>query len=260
MELQPRVHGSSHSNPARCATFESVTRIKSFIHNYAEQNSLVLPGQVSSYSNPDLFLLPSSDTKEKIYHDYSEACKQDSVSPLSLDYFRKSWRTFLPNIVIQKPLTDLCSECQHNFRLLGTLRNLDKTAMLTLLQTSTRHLNEVKKERECYQNDVSECKKFLHGKSLVSELTVRKALTYIGKIHYSFDYAQQIHIPHSSQQAGPIYFLTPYKVGLFGVACEPANKMVIYIIPECLASGKGSKSVISYLHHFLNNFGYGETE
>lgn len=77
---------------------------------------------------------------------------------------------------------------------------------------------------------------------------------------YSFDYAQQIHIPSSSQQVGPIYFLTPYKVVLFGVACEPANKMVIYLVPECPARGKGANSVISYLHHFFDNFTFGEEE
>ena len=83
---------------------------------------------------------------------------------------------------------------------------------------------------------------------------------YEGVMNYSFDYAQQIHVPYSPQQVGPIYFLTPYKVSLFGVACEPLTNMVIYIIPECLASGKGSNSVISYLHHFLETFSLGESE
>jgi len=77
-------------------------------------------------------------------------------------------------------------------------------------------------------------------------------------MHYSFDYAQQIQIPHASQQVGPLYFLAPYKVALFGIACEPASKMVIYTVPEIAVVDKGSNSVVSFLHHFFSTFGYGE--
>jgi hypothetical protein len=30
-------------------------------------------------------------------------------------------------------------------------------------------------------------------------------------LHYSWDYAQQVHFPHHAQQAGPIYFKTTRK-------------------------------------------------
>ena len=29
------------------------------------------------------------------------------------------------------------------------------------------------------------------------------------EMHYSFDYAQQVHIPHDPIQGGPIFFLVP---------------------------------------------------
>ena len=32
------------------------------------------------------------------------------------------------------------------------------------------------------------------------------ALSYDGTMRYSFDYAQQIHYPHYSQQVGPLFF------------------------------------------------------
>lgn len=44
--------------------------------------------------------------------------------------------------------------------------------------------------------------------------------SYDGDIHYSFDFAQQIHIPFDSLQPGPIYFLTPFKVSLFDIIIE----------------------------------------
>ena len=68
-------------------------------------------------------------------------------------------------------------------------------------------------------------------------------------LHYSFDFAQQIFIPNSSQQVGQLYFLVPYKLALFGIFCEPLGKMVIYVIPEAVLVSKGSNIVVSLLHH-----------
>ena len=45
-------------------------------------------------------------------------------------------------------------------------------------------------------------------------------------IHYSFDYAQQVHLPSNLMQSGPIYFLVPRKCGIFGVCCEEIPKQV----------------------------------
>jgi hypothetical protein len=79
-------------------------------------------------------------------------------------------------------------------------------------------------------------------------------------MHYSFDFAQQVHLPSDPMQPGPMYFLTPRKVGLFGVCCEGIPKQVNYLVDEAHCTSKGSNSVISYLHHFLENYGLGETE
>ena len=83
--------------------------------------------------------------------------------------------------------------------------------------------------------------------------------SYYGGLHYSFDYAQQIFLPHDSQQVGPIYFLAPYKVGLFGIVIEPINHFVLYVIPESCQIGKGANLVISMLHHCLTNFSFGKS-
>ena len=37
------------------------------------------------------------------------------------------------------------------------------------------------------------------------------------RVHYSFDFAQQVHYPHNPLQPGPIYFKTPRKCAVFGV-------------------------------------------
>ena len=102
--------------------------------------------------------------------------------------------------------------------------------------------------------------------------------------HYSFDFAQQVHLPADPFQPGPLYFLTPRKCALFGVSCEaiPSHvKMmndhnssynnnvkfycnlytfkVNYLIDEGVVSGKGANTVISFLHHFLHHHRLKET-
>ncbi|XP_051986292.1 uncharacterized protein LOC127646579 [Xyrauchen texanus] len=102
------------------------------------------------------------------------------------------------------------------------------------------------------------CRKICSG----SNLSFGPSLPASKKIrmHYSFDFAQQLHFPSNPLQPGPMYFLTPRKCGLFGVSCEGLQKQVNYLIDEGMSSTKGSNEVISYMHHFFGNFGVGETE
>ncbi|XP_052805759.1 uncharacterized protein LOC128235083 [Mya arenaria] len=77
-------------------------------------------------------------------------------------------------------------------------------------------------------------------------------------VHYSWDFAQQVHIPHHSQQVGPLYFKTARRCEVFGVCCEGSEKQVFYLGDEGVAPGKGANTVVSYLHHYLENYGLGE--
>jgi hypothetical protein len=56
-------------------------------------------------------------------------------------------------------------------------------------------------------------------------------------MHYSFDYAQQIHIPHDPIQPGPMFFLVPYKVQVFGIANEALKMQHNYLNPESCTIG-----------------------
>ena len=76
-------------------------------------------------------------------------------------------------------------------------------------------------------------------------------------MHYSFDFAQQVHLPSDPLQPGPLYFLVPRKVGLFGVCCEGTPKQVNYLIDKAHLISKGSNAVVSYLNNFFENFGLG---
>ena len=78
-------------------------------------------------------------------------------------------------------------------------------------------------------------------------------------IHYSFDFAQQVHYPHNPLQPGPMYFKTACKCAVFGVCCEGVPRQVNYLIDEASDVGKGANTVISLLHHFLEHQGLGES-
>ena len=73
-----------------------------------------------------------------------------------------------------------------------------------------------------------------------------------GALHISFDYAQNMLIPHSPQQVGPIYFKTPRKCHLFGICSESLPKQINYLIDENELTGKGAnKTELSLaLFHF----------
>ena len=78
-------------------------------------------------------------------------------------------------------------------------------------------------------------------------------------MHYSFDFAQQVHIPSNPMQPGPIYFKTPRKCAIFGVMCEAIPRHVNYLIDEASDVSKGANTTISYVHHFFEHYGLGET-
>ena len=77
-------------------------------------------------------------------------------------------------------------------------------------------------------------------------------------VHYSFDYAQQVHFPYNPQQPGPLYFLTPRKCSVFGVNDEALPRQVHFLCDEAGECGKGANVVASRTHYFLKNHGHGE--
>ena len=114
-------------------------------------------------------------------------------------------------------------------------------------RSATDHLEHAHVERENYRQQCEEA-----SKQWKDHCENHSELPYSGFMHYSFDYAQQIHYPFNDQQPGPAYFLTARKCGLFGVCNEAQSKQVNYLIDEADTTGKGANLTISYVHHYLN--------
>ena len=171
-----------------------------------------------------------------------------------LTTFKNIWNRLLPHIVQTKPMSDLCALCQKNNEAVYQSNNLPDVVKQAKLKKQLAHLELVEKERSLYREMVGDSKRELGDLKLERHEPCSNDVT----MHYSFDYAQQVHIPSNPLQPGPIYFLVPRKCGIFGITCEAMPKQINFLIDEGMCCGKGSNAVISYLHFFFENSGVGE--
>ena len=79
-------------------------------------------------------------------------------------------------------------------------------------------------------------------------------------VHYSYDFARQVHYSHNPLQPGPVYFQTAWRCAIFGICCEGIPRQVNYLIDEVSDTGKGANTVASLLHHFRGHHALGEVE
>ena len=112
--LVPRVHGHTGRTAPNALVLDDVKGIISFVMQYVESNSILLPGRIPGYKRDDIKLLPSSCTKRSVWNLYQESAHSLSLRSIAYTTFCKVWRNFLANIVVCKPMTDLCATCQKN--------------------------------------------------------------------------------------------------------------------------------------------------
>ena len=155
--------------------------------------------------------------------------------------------TLSPFTIVMKPESHLCSLCHLNNTKINQNVNVSEQEKLNCLSDQETHLHEAKTEWEFMKTNIAACKELLHS-SGINLLAGRPCRLFKGTLHYSFDYAQQMHIPSNPQQPGPIYFKTPRKCGLFGICCEGIPRQLHYLIDEAIVNvGKGGNSTISYV-------------
>ncbi|XP_071486520.1 uncharacterized protein [Diadema antillarum] len=245
-------------------SIEDIQRIIAYIVNYGEQQGMVIPGRVSGVNSTDprIRLLPCNITKSSVWRSYKKAISDQNAERVSagLGGFRiASYRSFLnlwdqycPFVMTTRPQSDLCWQCQQNSAAVYNSANLDEDTKLSRLRKQQDHLAHVAAERNLYREMVG------NAQNAVNQKPAGEAPAAPEVMHYSFDYAQQMHFPSDPMQPGPIYFLCPRKCALFGIVCDGTNEQVNYLIDEGMQSCKGSNSVISYLHDFFRNYGMGE--
>ena len=137
--------------------------------------------------------------------------------------------------------------------------NSSEVEKSSAISDALEHLRIVKLERSYYKSVCDECKESVHAYFVTDgEFTPPKPCSQIPcnskdiKVHYSFDYAQQVHFPSDPLQPGPVYFLTPRKCTVFSVNCEALPRQ-INLTDEAGDCGKGVNAVVSRLHYFFEN-------
>ena len=72
MQPKEKRNAGRDDNPV-AYTFDDTKRAVTFVSNYADDHALLLPGRVPGYKRANIRLMPSSETKVKVYIAYSAA-------------------------------------------------------------------------------------------------------------------------------------------------------------------------------------------
>ena len=112
--LVPRVHGHTGCVSPNALVLDEVKGIITFVMQYVETNAILLPGRIPGYKRDDIKLLPSSCTKRAVWVLYQESATSLSLRSVAYTTFCKVWRNFMGDVVVCKPMSDLCETCQKN--------------------------------------------------------------------------------------------------------------------------------------------------
>ena len=112
--IEARLHGNLNKLPIHGFTTEEICRVTMFLDNYAETHAILLPGRIPGYKNWDVKLLPTQMTKNSVWLEYVHAHATFTVRIVSYRSFCRLWQRYRPSLIITKPKSDLCWECQQN--------------------------------------------------------------------------------------------------------------------------------------------------
>ena len=137
--LVPRIHGHTGRTAPNALVLGDIKGLITFVMHYVESNGILLPGRIPGYKRDDIKLLPSSCTKRAVWMLYQDSAISLSLRSVAYTTFCKVWRNFLGDVVVCKPMTDLCATCQKNSATLSTCQRRKKQRyVLTRLHTHTR--------------------------------------------------------------------------------------------------------------------------
>ena len=153
--LTPRTHGNMKRKPAHALSFLSIKYIVTFIHNYAEQHALLLPGRVPGYSRSDIWILPSSLSKRAIWRVYHTSAEADGTAhPAAYTTFCYIWR---------KLGSDLFWQCQQNSAAIVRTANRPVAKKSAAITSALQHLEVVMSAKEHYKTICQKCKENVHA-------------------------------------------------------------------------------------------------
>ena len=244
----PRTHGNSGRKPKHSLKFDDIKAAIQFVVNYSEQFGIPQPAAPRGRDNDPPIYLPCDTLKKHVHEQYTEHCAQSGNRALKYKTFCKVWKNCVSHIRIASPRDDVCATCERiRKEITDAVTEPDKIAAAEKLRN---HNLDAVKERELY----NQCIK----KALA---TSRDSSKYI---HYTFDFSQNVSIPHHARQMGPLYFTTPRKIQIFGFRIDGIPKQLNFLIDENETIGKdgasshGPDAVISMIDWALTEHGSSE--
>ena len=130
------------------------------------------------------------------------------------------------------PWTDLCDTCQHLWNDLQFKTHKEEEAQ-DLLKRYKEHLAKAKLERNYYNKNTKLAEE--QRKLIDQNYSILKGKALFCSIdavaHYSYDWAQNVHVPHSDQQIGKVYILVLVKcICLVSKMKQSASKLIIFLM------------------------------
>ena len=94
--------------------------------------------------------------------------------------------------------------------------------MLAIARKINDHIFAVKRERNVYQDCINEAKQELNGVEVTDQAVTAKLSDY-QNVHYTYDFAQNVLIPHHSRQVGPLYFMSQFRYLVYDLTGSLSN-------------------------------------
>ena len=189
--------------------------------NYVKENSICLPGRKPGFKNDDIIkVLSSFESKMSVWRVYDAMWETSYMWAVSCRKFLQLWESSIQMYLLQNQW--LRSVWPVN-RIPANIKELQTS----LTGKSWNVLRPIKitwtvlRLREYYKNSCTNYEKALEiiGSETLLNHKSHDAYSLNATVHYSFNYAQQVHIPSNPMQPGPIYFKTPRKCWIF-VMCK----------------------------------------
>ena len=128
--------------PYNTTPLSDIQQFVQFVWRYAEENAILLPGRIPGYKRDDIQLLPSSTTKHNIWELYHRTASElEGARAVCYSLFCRLWQQLTPQVVVTKPMSDLCWTFQQNSTLIMRAHNrpVEEKSEVNLMQSMCIH-------------------------------------------------------------------------------------------------------------------------
>ena len=209
----PRTHGNTGKRPVNALAFPVLKRCSDFVVAFAAEFGLPHPAPTHGRAGMPPTYLPAPETVKSVHTKYSVACTAEESRVGSYTTFRRIWRSCFPHIKFMTRRTDVCPKCEaHRNAVMAAREEAEK---LEAVREFTAHIDAVQAERNFYRDATKASHQELSLLPTVPAPPCPPCSQPLRDVHYTFDFAQQVPLPHMAWQPGPLYFKTPRKVQFF---------------------------------------------